>query len=113
MNIAGLVPGDTNAKMDAEAFVWKNQQDNDRLNPDWSFEFKSLTDSYTAKAAMDDLKKKMEDSGDPRACHGMLIAITNARKSRCEYCIVERDDKAYLRVVVVIGFSKLSRHDFV
>ena len=110
LNIAGLVPGVTNAAMDAEAFVWKSYQND--FEPDWSFEFKARARSYSPNAAMKDLKKKMtymRVGGKSKAVvkeahkahHGMLIGIS--RESRCEYCTVEADGKKYLRVVVLIG----------
>ena len=101
-DVAGLVPGVVNARMDAEAIRWNGETD-------WEFEFRARANSYSIEAAMKDLMKKMTKTGTPNGeggqkdSHGMLIAITNTIKSRCEYFVIKQEEKYYFRVVVLIG----------
>lgn len=111
LKIAGLVPGITNAPMDAEAFLWATK-DTQELMPYWAFEFRARSSFYSPKEAMEDLKKKLTVKEQAKPCHGMLIAMTNREKSLCRTCIVKagvskKKKKSYLRVIVLIGCSNL------
>ena len=92
--IAGLVPGITNARLDANAYEWKKPGKNKGLGSCWSFEFKIFSNRYTKVQAESDLKAKCEGLQS----HGLLIAFRPEGKTELS---VTWDGK-YLRIVALV-----------
>jgi len=65
--VAGLVPGETNASFDAKAYICGSVR--------WAFEFRARSDTYSMQAAVDDLERKRKRDRDANTCHAMLVAV--------------------------------------
>jgi hypothetical protein len=93
--IAGLVPGVTNARLDADAYDWKPRDANATFAPCWNFEFKVFSNGYTIKKAKTDLRSKCKNEGK---CHALLIGTRPYGSSELS---VEREE-GWLRITALI-----------
>ncbi|KAL3914735.1 MAG: hypothetical protein SGILL_005980, partial [Bacillariaceae sp.] len=92
--IAGLVPGITNARLDANAYEWKKADEKKGFCPCWCFEFKIFSNRYTREKAEIDLKAKC----DQLQSHALLIAFRPEGKSELSVT----HDGNYLRIVALV-----------
>jgi hypothetical protein len=91
--IAGLVPGITNARLDANAYMWKKADNGETFNSCWNFEFKSFSNSYTKAKANSDLHNKCSGV----KCHALLIGLRPDGESELDV----RWDGQYLRITAL------------
>ena len=91
--IAGLVPGITNARLDANAYEWKKADDGGTFDSCWNFEFKVFSNGYTTAKAHLDLHGKCKGT----KCHALLIAFRPDGESQLDV----RWDGVYLRIVAL------------
>jgi len=93
--IAGLVPGITNARLDANAYKWKEVGEGEKFDSCWSFEFKVFSQGYALRQAQEDLNAKC--TGTRKNCHALLIAFRPQGVSQ----LGVRWDGGYLRIVAL------------
>lgn len=105
MDIAGLVPGSTGARCDADAYSF--QVDTPRV---WAFEMKSRSTDYSRNKAMTDLLTKLTEPKETNTAqadsHAMMIA---SKATGTPECLVWRTGSKRLRVVLLLPCAIESR----
>jgi len=91
--ITGLVPGITNARLDANTYEWKKADDGGTFDSCWNIEFKVFSHRYATEKAQSDLWAKCKGT----KCHALLIAFRPEGESQLDVCW----DGGYLRIVAL------------